>query len=270
MLNRPPVEYNIHFAHLALLKENLDQSSPLLMVNFPQMNFSQMHERLRMELMRRIERGTLSVSLLARQTGFGQSHLSNFLHRRRQLSLDALDRILTAQQMAAADLMPARSTGESFLLEGDVSSIPVVSHGSALFEPVIRPAVAQTLLHLPSHVLESVRPRATIARRAWQRFVAVRASAADTLAMYPLILPEAVAILDRHYTSLAPYRLERPNLYAIRNGSHLTLRYADFLSNRLVLRPHNIASPVDLLEIEPGGSPNDLIIGRVVLVLNET
>jgi hypothetical protein len=270
MLNRLPVQNYFHSAHLPLLKENSDQSSPLLVVNFPQMNFSQMHERLRLELMRRIERGTLSVSLLARQTGFGQSHLSNFLHNRRQLSLDAMDRILTAQQLAAADLMPARSTGEPFPLEEDVSSIPVVSHGAALFEPVIRSTVAQTLLHLPSHVLESVRPRSTIARRAWQRFVAVRAPAADAFAMHPLILPEAVAILDRHYTSLAPYRPERPNLYAVRNGSHLTLRYADFLSNRLVLRPHNIASPVDLLETEPGGSPSDLIIGRVVLVLNET
>ena len=71
------------------------------------MNFTQMHERLRLELLRRIQRGTLSVSLLARQTGFGQSHLSNFLHNRRQLSLEAMDRILAAQHLAAADLLPA-------------------------------------------------------------------------------------------------------------------------------------------------------------------
>ncbi len=38
----------------------------------------------------------------------------------------------------------------------------------------------------------------------------------------------------------------------------------------LMRRPHNIAFNVDLLEIEPGGSPNDLIAGRVVLILNET
>ena len=46
------------------------------------MNFTQMHERLRLELLRRIQRGTVSVSLLARQTGLGQSHLSNFLRSR--------------------------------------------------------------------------------------------------------------------------------------------------------------------------------------------
>ena len=55
-----------------------------------------MHERLRLELLRRIQRDTLSVSLLSRQTGFGQSHLSNFLRSRRQLSLEAIDRVLFA------------------------------------------------------------------------------------------------------------------------------------------------------------------------------
>jgi hypothetical protein len=47
------------------------------------------------------------------------------------------------------------------------------------------------------------------------------------------------------------------------------LRYADFLANRLVLRPHNLAFPVDLIEIPPGETPADLIAGRVALILNE-
>src|ERR1700694_2559604 len=120
------------------------------------MNFTQMHERLRLELQRRIQRGTLSVSLLSRQTGFGQSHLSNFLNKRRQLSLDAMDRILTSQHMAASDLLPASNDAE-WLAKDERSSIPVVSHSAALFEPFIRPGVVQTLLHLPSELLQSVR-----------------------------------------------------------------------------------------------------------------
>ncbi len=87
--------------------------------------------------------------------------------------------------------------------------------------------------------------------------------------MDPLVLPEALTVIDRHYNSLAPYRPNRPNLYAVRNGAHLTLRYVDFLANRLVLRPHNITFPVDLIEVEPGESPSELIAGRVVLILNE-
>ena len=87
--------------------------------------------------------------------------------------------------------------------------------------------------------------------------------------MEPLVAPEAIALVDRHYNSLIPYRPNRPNLYAVRNGAHLALRYVDFLANRLVLRPHNIAFPVDLIEVSPGGSPADLIVGRVALILNE-
>ena len=63
--------------------------------------------------------------------------------------------------------------------------------------------------------------------------------------------------------------MHRTNLYAVRQGAHLILRYVDFLSNHLVLRPHNIAFPVDLIEVLPGESPTDLIAGRIALILNQ-
>ena len=228
-----------------------------------------MHERLRLELLRRIQRGTLSVSLLARQTGFGQSHLSNFLHSRRQLSLEAIDRILAAQHMAAGDLLPATYQARDLPPDDESSTVPLVSHAAALFEPFIRPSAVQAMIFMPAGVLHSARARVSTTRRVWQRFVAVRIPAADALAMEPLVLPEATVLVDRHYTSLMPYRPNRPNLYAVRHGAHLTLRYVDFVANRLVLRPHNIAFPVDLIEIGPGESPADLIAGRVALIVNE-
>ena len=88
--------------------------------------------------------------------------------------------------------------------------------------------------------------------------------------MEPLVLPEAIALIDRHYNSLLPYRPNRPNLYAVRHGAHLTLRYVDFVANRLVLRPHNIAFPVDLIEVDSDESPGELLAGRIALILNET
>jgi hypothetical protein len=234
------------------------------------MNFTQLHERLRLEILRRIQRGTVSVSLLARQTGYGQAHLSNFLHARRQLSLDALDKILTAQHLTAADLLPvAHGPGElRAALESD--AVPIVSHAAALFEPNIRPLSVHTMLRLPVGILESLHTRASSPRRAWQRFVAVRIPAADALAMEPLVTPEAIVLIDRHYNSLVPYRPSKPNLYAVRHGSHLAVRYADFLSNRLVLRPHNRAFPLELIQLDPGESPGDLLAGRVALIVNET
>ena len=57
------------------------------------------------------------------------------------------------------------------------------------------------------------------------------------------MLPDAIALIDRHYNSLLPYRPGKANLYAVRHGSHLTLRYVEFLSSRLILRPHNITFP---------------------------
>jgi hypothetical protein len=238
------------------------------MADFPQMNFTQMHERLRLELLRRIQRGSLSVSLLSRQTGFGQAHLSNFLHSRRHLSLDALDRILAAQRMAADDLLPAQIREMDLPVESRSNRVPVVTHSAALFEPVIRSSAVHGIVEVPASFLRW-RARPSPNRRRWERFVAISVPAADSLPMDPIVMPDALLILDRHWNSLVQYRPHRPNLYAVRQHSHLAIRYLDFLLNRLVLRPHNIAFPVDLVEIPPGESPNDAIAGRVTLILNE-
>jgi transcriptional regulator with XRE-family HTH domain len=234
------------------------------------MSFTQLHERLRQELLRRIQRGTLSVSLLARQSGFGQSHMSNFLRSRRQLSLEALDRILIVQNLTVPDLLPAlRQTASPDGAE-ETGEIPIVSHTAAIFEPFIRQSAGQEMLRVPARNLQSIRPRApNTRRRAWQRFVAVRVQAADAIPMDPLLLPDAVALIDRHYNSLSPYRPNRPNLYAVCQGAHLTLRYVEFLANRLVLRPHNLAFPVDMIPVDPGEPPNEMLAGRVVLIVNE-
>jgi hypothetical protein len=97
------------------------------------MNFTQMQDRLRVELLRRIQRGTLSVSLLARQTGFGKSHLSNFLHARRQLSFEGIDRMLSSQHIAAEDLLQLGANDAQLRKTEETRSVPLVSHTTALF-----------------------------------------------------------------------------------------------------------------------------------------
>lgn len=234
------------------------------------MNFTQMHDRLRLELLRRIQRGTLSVSLLARQTGLAKPHVSNFLRCKRKLSLEALDRVMASQRLVAGDLLPIALRMEEFYNERVTSEVPLVSHASALFEPVIRPSAVKTVVHLPAGSLEAFRaPRGPASRRSWERFVAVRIPSGDTLPMEPVIFSGAIALIDRHYNSFARYWPDRPNLYAVRHGSHLVLRYADFLAGRVVLRPHNVLFPLDLIEVGDNGSPGDLLAGRVVLIVNE-
>jgi hypothetical protein len=231
------------------------------------MNFSQMHERLRLELLRRIQRGTLSVSLLARQTGYGQPHLSNFLGGKRQLSLEGLDRVLQAQQLTAADLVPSRHVPVDD--REDLLTVPLVSHTTAMYEPQVRPGAVQKLLQVPGGLLARMHARPSVSRRAWHRFVGIQIPALDAIAMDPVLLPDCVVLLDRHYNSLLEYRPGRPNLYAVRHDARLMVRYADYQAGRLVLRPHNRAAPVDVLDPGPGESPGDLIAGRVIWVMNE-
>jgi hypothetical protein len=87
--------------------------------------------------------------------------------------------------------------------------------------------------------------------------------------MDPLLLPEAITLIDRHYNSLLPYRPNRANLYAVGDGAHLRFRYVDFLASRLVLRPHNLGFPVSLIDVGPEESPNELLVGRIAMILSE-
>jgi hypothetical protein len=252
-----------------LLKENTDQSSTWLVADFPQMNFTQMQDRLRVELLRRIQRGTLSISLLSRQTGFGKSHLSNFLHARRQLSLEGIDRMLNAQYMVAEDLLQLGMQDTKLKTSEEIRVIPLVSHNTALFEPHVRKSAVHAMVPLPPGSLSTLKSKAASSRRAWQRFVAIRMAHADALSMDPLLLPGALAVIDRHYNSLTPYRPGRPSIFAVRNGAHLSLRYLEYVTTRLVLRPLNMGFPVDLIEISPETTPGEFIAGRVVLTINE-
>jgi hypothetical protein len=222
-----------------------------------------------MEMLHRIQRGSLSISLLSQLTGLGKSHVSNFLHARRRLSLQGIDRVLAAQHMAAEDLFHLGTGRPGSRQTGENNSIPVVSHAAALFEPTIRPSTIQKMLNLPRGTLQTLKTRPVPSRRFWERFVAIQISPADARPMEPLLLPNALAVIDRHYNSLVPYYEGRSNLYAVRDGAHLILRYADYVAMRLVLRPLKLTSSIDLIEIGADASPGEFIAGRVVLVINE-
>lgn len=222
-----------------------------------------------MELLRRMQRGTLSVSLLSRQTGFGRSHMSSFLHARSQLSLEGLDRVLEAQHLAVEDLidlgahaMPARDAGEP-------TAVKLLTHHASLFDPLIRPGAVEMMLQVPGSALELARPKPVQSRRLWERFVAIRIDWRDAGPMEPMVYPNAIAVVDRHYNTLTSYRPPRPNLYAVRYGGRVLLRYAEYGEMRLAFRALDIFTPIELIEIEPEHSPGEFVAGRVALILNE-
>jgi hypothetical protein len=236
------------------------------------MNFSQLHERLRLEVTRRINRGLLTGTLLARQTGLRPSHISNFLHGKRKLSLAALDRVLAAQTLSLDDLLPQPSSRQPATVSeggGEFDSVPLVSQATAVHSPRIPPQSIIEAIRLPAGVLQQLRPRRAVIRRDWQRFLAVRVTPAQALPMVPILTPDSIVVLDRHYNSLAAYQPPRPNIYAVNAGNRLVFSYASFDSSSIILRPHAIDSPVEILNIGSDNSPSDSIIGRVCICISE-
>jgi hypothetical protein len=233
------------------------------------MNFSQLHERLRIEIARRIDRGQLTGMLLARQTDLRASHLSNFIHRKRKLSLSALDRVLAAQLLCLEDLLPETDHAAIEPATDDASIVPLVSHPIALHSPIVNQRSILELIHLPSGALDQLRPRRTVTRRDWQRFLAVRLSAAQARPMDPVLSPGSVVVLDRHYNSLVPNHPLRPNIYAVNSANALVFRYVSYEANRLILRPHALDCPVELLKLGAEESPSAAIVGRVCMAIAE-
>jgi len=236
----------------------------------PEMNFQDLHELLRQELLRRIDQGSLTGTLLARQAGFQQAHVSNYLNRKRALSLEGLDRVLSSQKLTIEQILPLELTSVAAKVAGDtVEVVPVVSPSVAMEESRIPASAVIETLQVSATRLRDNRARPTGKNVNWQRFVAIRADAQQTAAMESLIQPGALAILDRHYNTLAPYRAHQPTLYAIRAGGSLLIRYVEFDEGRLILRPNSMEFPVQLIHLRPKESPSDYLVGRVCMVFAE-
>ena len=234
------------------------------------MNFQDLHELLRLELLKRIERGTLTGSQLARQTGFQQAHVSNYLNRKRSLSLEGLDRVLTAQNLAIEHILPLELAAATPTPVSDPSEIvPVVSASTAMQDPRVTPSAIIETLQVSASRLRDHRARPSHRSTNWQRFVAIRVDAQQAAAMEPLLTPGATTVLDRHYNSLAPYRAQQPTLYAVRCGPSLLIRYVDFDDNCLILRPYSLRVPVQLIPLAADETPSDYIVGRVCMIFAE-
>lgn len=227
------------------------------------MTLTQMHERLREELQNRLDKGHASVSSIARKTNYGQSHISGFLHSKRRLSLEAVDRVLQALDMQAEDLIRVqpriqpKSTGD----------IPVVTREAALLDARIRPSAVKGVLQVPWEMLTALESRTTSARRTWERFVAVNINAEDAECMAGTMPAGSPVLIDRHYTSLHPYSAERRTLYAVNHQGKLKLRYLERHGDRVVLRPQSLHCPLEVVAADASPAGSGLVAGRVALAL---
>ena len=222
----------------------------------------------------RIEEGDLTGLKLAHQTGFQQAHISNFLNSKRSLSLEGMDKVLNVQRLSVLDLLdPAEINKRASILppsEGEFENIVMAEGEVAAGEPLITSEDVKDILKFKKSFLRRLRPAQESLRDDWQRFVLVKVDARDGMSMYPRLLPGATVLIDRHYNSLAPYRKNEQNMYAVRKDGGATVKYVEMAENSLVLRPHNQSYPVSLLPIEDGKTFSDYIIGRICHIAIET
>jgi SOS-response transcriptional repressor LexA len=238
------------------------------------MKFRTLQERLRQLLLARIAAGELTGLKLANMAGFQQAHVSNFLNRKRALSLDAMDRVLAALHLSVLDLLDPVEVGKRATIlppsEDEFESVLLVDGAIAAGEPAITSENVREILKFKKAFLRRLRAEPATPRDQWRRFVLVKVDAHDGMSMYPRLLPGSTLLIDRHYNSLKPYRRNERNMYAVRLNGGCTVKYVELAGTNLVLRPHNQAYPVAVEPIEEGKRFSDYIVGRVCHVGIET
>jgi transcriptional regulator with XRE-family HTH domain len=234
------------------------------------MLISDLHERLRTLVSERIQARELTGTELAKRAGFQQAHVSNFLNRRRGLSVEGMDSLMKALRLQVSDLLPPGSRvpagGEA--RESAFDSIPVVT-GAVLLQSEFGADEVVEFLRFKKSFLRRIRAEMANQRGHWQRFVMIRTDKDSGEAMRPRLLPGAMLLVDRHYNSLHSYRKREPNLYVVKCGDVYKVRYAELQGNQLTLRPENPASGLGYVELQKGKTFADYVVGRVAHIAIE-
>ncbi len=238
------------------------------------MKFRVLQDNLRKTLWGRIEEGDLTGLRLAEQTGFKQAHISNFLNKKRGLSLEGMDKVLVVQHLSVLDLLdPSEVNKRASILppSGDeFENILLTDGATAATQPLITSMHVKEILKFKKTFLRKLKAETEGDRENWERFVLIKVDGREGMSMYPRLLPGATVLLDRHYNSLKPYRKAEFNMYAVLKDGTCTVKYVEVAGNHLILRPHNQAYPIEVLTMEDGKGTADYLVGRVCHVGIET
>ena len=231
------------------------------------MKFKILQDNLRKVLWERIEAGELTGLRLAQQTGFKQAHISNFLNRKRGLSLEGMDKVLAVQHLSVLDLLdPAEVNKRASILPpsaDDFENVLLTDASTAATQPLITSMHVTEILKFKKSFLRKLKAETEGDRSSWQRFVLIKVDAKEAMSMYPRLMPGATLLIDRHYNSLKPYRKGEFNMYAVLKNDTCAVRYVEVAGNQLVLRPHNQSSPIEVVILEEGKTAADYLVGRV-------
>jgi hypothetical protein len=231
------------------------------------MKFKVLQDNLRKVLWERIERGELTGLRLAQQTGFKQAHISNFLNRKRGLSLEGMDKVLAVQHLSVLDLLdPAEVSKRATIVPpspDEFENVVLTDLSVAAMQPLIASMHVKEMVKFRKSFLRRLRVETEGDRSGWQRFVFVRLEAQDALPMSPRLLAGATLLIDRHYNALSPYRKGEFNMYVVLKNDAAAVRYVEVAGNHLILRPHNESSPIDVIAIDESNRASDYVIGRI-------
>jgi hypothetical protein len=237
------------------------------------MKFKILQDNLRKILWERIEAGELTGLRLAQQTGFKQAHISNFLNRKRGLSIEGMDKVLSVQHLSVLDLLdPAEVNKRASILppsDDEFENVLLTDPSTAATQPLITSMHVQEILKFKKNYLRKLKPEIESDRSSWQRFVLIKLDARDAITMYPRLLPGSTLLIDRHYNSLKAYRKGEFNMYAVLKNDTCAVRYVEVAGNHLVLRPHNQSSPIEVVTMDDRKTAADYLIGRICHVALE-
>ena len=238
------------------------------------MKFKTLQENLRKTIWGRIDEGELTGLRLAEQTGFKQAHISNFLNRKRSLSLEGMDKVLSVQRLSVLDLLDPEEINKRASIpppsEDEFENIFVVCGAIAASQPLVMSMNVSEIQKYKRNFLRRLRPDMQSKRSDWERFVAIKIEASDGMSMYPRLLPGATVLIDRHYNSLQPYRRGELNMYAVAVRGTCIVRYVELTGQNLVLRPHNQAYAVEVIPLNDEVGSTDYLVGRVCYIGIET
>ncbi len=234
------------------------------------MKFKILQDNLRKILWARIESGELTGLRLAQQTGFKQAHISNFLNRKRGLSIEGMDKVLSVQRLSVLDLLdPAEINQRASILppsSDEFENVLLTDPSTAATQPLITTRQVLDILKFKKSFLAKLKPASQNGRSAWQRFVLIQLEPDEAQAMFPRLAPGATLLIDRHYTSLKPYRKGELNMYAVLKNDTCAVRYVEQSGSTLVLRPHNPSFPAEAIQLPDEKSQTTPIVGRICQV----
>src|SRR6185369_15538686 len=119
------------------------------------MLISDLQNRLRKLIESRISAGVLTGTILAKETGLKQAHISNFIHGHRGLSVEGFDRLLQALGLQVTDLVERSNNQERDSMYYD--DVPLVA-AAAAHVPDCGAAGVDEFVRFRKEVLCRIRP----------------------------------------------------------------------------------------------------------------